>query len=192
MYKDLIENLKEECNKLRNFSDGFLKDYIKQKEDFKTDIIDIIDTIIFNKNFAQAKADSVRAFYGEKVGDVFKAEVDYYDEAIKEFKIIKEEVEELQDFKVNFITNNKESLNKFLENEEIEKLAKMIIIESEKENGCMFHFNDVYKTFYQYTCSVCDETILDEDGENEYIVPHFMQLSPEEVIKYAEETIEKD
>lgn len=203
MYKELLEDLKEEYKRLENFTGDYLKNYIEQKETFKNDIIDIIDTIKFNKNFSQAKREGIRAFYGDKVSNIFEAEVNYYNEIIEQLNKLKEEIDILQDFKVNFITNNKESLKKYLENEEIDKLAKMIIIEGQDGDGCMLHFNNVYKNyaghgekFYEYLCAVCDTDCFadegDEDEIEEYKASHFFHLSPEEVVQYAKETIDKD
>lgn len=203
MYKDLIENLKEECNKLVDFTGDYLSNYIEQKEKFKTDVVDIIDVINFNKNFSIAKKGSDRAFYGDRTIDVAKAEVDYYEKIIEQLKKIKEDSEALPDYKISFISNDIKALNRYLENNEIDKLAKMIIIEDEKEDGCIFHFNDICenyaghsKKFYEYLCAVCDTNcFVDENDENEieeYKASHFFHLSPEEVVQYAKETIDKD
>lgn len=203
MYKELLEDLKEEYKRLENFTGDYLKNYIEQKETFKNDIIDIIDTIKFNKNFSQAKREGIRAFYGDKVSNIFEAEVNYYNEIIEQLNKLKEDSEALPDYKISFISNDTEALNRYLENNEIDKLAKMIIIEDEKEDGCIFHFNDICenyaghsKKFYEYLCAVCDTNCFvdenDEDEIEEYKASHFFHLSPEEVVQYAKETIDKD
>lgn len=202
MYKQLLEDLKEECKRLEDFTGDYLKNYIEQKETFKNNIIDIVDTIKFNKNFSQAKREGIRAFYGDKVSDVFEAEVNYYDEIIAKLDELKKEVDRLQDFKVNFITNNKDSLKSYLENEEIDKLAKMVVITSSWEDGCILHFNNIHKNyaghdekFYEYLCAVCDtDCFIGEGGEDkieEYKSSHFFHLSPEEVVQHAKKTIDK-
>lgn len=201
MYSNFLEDLNDRYEELKNFTGDYLSQYNSKKDKLKDDLRDVIDTMKFNKNLSIAKRDAVIAFYGDLTREMFIYEIEYYDKTTDELTNLKNKVSNLPNYTVNFLSKDLKSLERSLEKDEIDKLAKMVVIETDEEEGCILHFNEERDGdyaehdedyFYEYICATCDtDCYKDEDNEVEdYKLSHFIHLSEEEIREYAEETIE--
>lgn len=200
MYSNFLEDLNSQYDELKNFTGDYLSQYNSKKEKLRENLIDVIDTITFNRNYSRAKINSLGAFYGEWAGRIFRCETEYYDEVLEQLSELKDKVKELPIYTVNFISKDLSSLERSLEKDEIDKLAKMAIIESDEEEGCILHFNKERDGdyaehdedhFYEYVCATCDTDCFEDEDVEDYKLSHFIHLSDDEVRKYVKETIEK-
>lgn len=199
MYSSFLESLNDKYEELKYFTGDYLKQYNLKRDELKDNLRDAIDVIKFNKNYSTAKRSSLSAFYGEWTDDIFKCEIEYYDEILEQLSNFKQKISNLPNYKVNFTYKDLSSLQRSLEKDEIDKLAKMVVIESDKKNGCILHFNEERDGsyaehdedyFYEYACATCDTDCYEDDEVEYYKLSHFIHLSGEEIREYTEETIE--
>lgn len=201
MYSELMSELNERYEKLKNFTGDYLRVYESQKRELNQSIGNLINQINLKKNISEAKLDNDSCFF-TSVDKLFECEVKYFEKILEELEELKENAEELSTYKVNFISKKTESLKKSLENNEIDKLAKMIVIEEEGySDGCILHYNadcenyaNHKEFFYEYLCSTCETDCFQNEEEDveEYKSCHYLHLNEDDIREYALTTIEEE
>ena len=193
MYSNLFEYLNNQYNELKNFTGDYLKQYTFKKRLFDVYDLDYAEDLIeINKKYSEAKRRAIYVYDGDLLKHMFECEIEYYDKVLEQLSDFSKKIYDLPNYTVNFISKDLNSLERSLKNNEIDKLAKMIVIESNKEDGCILHFNEKRNGdyadheedhFYEYICSTCDTDCFKNDGEDvkDYKSSHFIHLSDEEI-----------
>lgn len=201
MYSEIMCDLNKKYTDLKDFTGNYLREYEDQQDRLIGDILEIEEQVRLRRDISELKSDKDECFSQNQL-KLFHCQINYFCQILSDLEELESDVRSLPAFRVDFISKNAETLKKNLESNQIDNLAKMIVIESEDyDNGCIFHYNDICdegyaghdEDFYEYLCCTCEEDCFQsEDGDvEEYESSHYLHLNKEDVKRYALACIEE-